>query len=88
MSLLLLSKSEENKHAMTKMIREFSIEKSEKKKIVSREVFLVRVYNEASVLEKTLQGILDAGYQHILVVDDGSKDDSWRKVKKLTKKHE
>lgn len=88
MSLLLLSKSEENKHAMTRLVREFAIEKSEKKKIESREVFLVRVYNEASVLEKTLQGILDAGYQHILVVDDGSKDDSWKIVKKLEKKHE
>lgn len=88
MSLLLLSKSEENKHAMTRMVREFAIEKSEKKKIKSQEIFLVRVYNEASVLQKTIQWILAAGYTHILIVDDGSHDDSWKIIKNLCKEHE
>lgn len=88
MTLLLLTKVEGNKHSITKLIREYAIEKSEKTKIQSKEVFLVRVYNEATVLQKTLQHILDAGHTHILVVDDGSRDDSWKIVKKMMKQYE
>jgi polyprenyl-phospho-N-acetylgalactosaminyl synthase len=88
MSLLLLSKSEENKHSMTRMIREFAIEKSEKKKIEAQALFLVRVYNEASILESTLDNIIKAGYKDMLIIDDGSKDASWKIIEKYMKRYD
>lgn len=87
MTLLLLTKVEGNKHSITKLIREYAIEKSEKKKIIGNEVFLVRVYNEASVLKETLKHILHAGYENILIVDDGSNDDSWNIIQKMKEKY-
>jgi len=52
------------------MVRELAINASDKKIISGNEVFLVRSYNEAEVLETTLYSILDSGYKNILVVDD------------------
>lgn len=86
--LLLLSKVENNKHHITQMVRELAIHTSEKKIITWKEVFLVRVYNEAQVLTKTLQHILDAGYENILVVDDGSTDGSHIILQDFSKKYE
>jgi glycosyltransferase involved in cell wall biosynthesis len=37
-------------------------------------VFLIRAYNEASRIVQVIDGILDAGYDQILVIDDGSTD--------------
>ena len=37
-------------------------------------IFLIRAYNEASRIMQVIEGILDAGYDQILVVDDGSTD--------------
>lgn len=45
-------------------------------------VFLVRAYNEWTRLVETLQSILDAGFWQILVVDDGSTDDTREKISK------
>ena len=87
MSLLLLSKSEENKHSMTRFIREYAINTSQKRKIKGDIVFLVRVYNEASILKDTLKGILHAWYENILVIDDGSKDNSSSIVEKIIEKY-
>lgn len=39
------------------------------------------------VLKETLKKILDAGYENILVVDDGSRDDSQKIVEKIAEKH-
>lgn len=36
--------------------------------------FLIRSYNEASRLESVIDGLIDAGFSKILVVDDGSRD--------------
>lgn len=36
--------------------------------------FLIRSYNEASRLEGVIDGLVDAGFSKILVVDDGSRD--------------
>lgn len=47
-----------------------SLSKMQKNKIV----FLIRAYNEATRIMQVIDGILDAGYDQILVVDDGSTD--------------
>lgn len=38
---------------------------------------VVPVYNEAPILEKTIKSIRDSGFESIIVVDDGSSDDSY-----------
>ncbi len=85
--LLLLSKVEGNKHSITQIIREQAIEQSDKKRIWGEQVFLVRVYNEGTVLEDTIDSILQEGYKNILLVDDGSRDDSWNIIQKYSKKY-
>lgn len=37
-------------------------------------VFLIRAYNESSRIVSVIEGIVDAGYDQIVVVDDGSTD--------------
>ncbi len=39
-------------------------------------IFLIRAYNEATRITKVIEGILAAGYDKILVIDDGSLDDT------------
>lgn len=75
--LLLLSKAEKNREDMTRMVRYISLMESKKTPITGKEVFIVRVYNEAPVLKSTLESIIDAGYHNILVIDDGSNDRSY-----------
>jgi len=74
--LLLLSKHVENKDSITGLIRELAIENSPKKIIEWKEVFVIPCYNEAEVIEETLNNILENWYKNILVVNDGSKDNS------------
>ncbi len=77
--LLLLSKHVENKESITELIREIAIENSFKKDIKWKEVFVIPVFNEWIVLENTINSILDKKYRNILVVNDGSSDNS-RKI--------
>ena len=72
--LLLLSKHVENKDSITSLIRELALESSEKKSIKWQEVFLIRSYNEAEVVEDIIKSIFEAWYKNILIVDDGSND--------------
>ena len=37
-------------------------------------IFLIRAYNEATRIREVIEGIFDAGYTQVLVVDDGSTD--------------
>ncbi len=74
--LLLLSKHVENKDSITELIREIAIENSPKKIIDWREVFVIPCYNEWPVIKKTIKNILDNWYKNILVINDGSKDNS------------
>lgn len=39
-------------------------------------IFLIRAYNEATRIAAVIESILQAGYVNILVVDDGSKDNT------------
>ncbi|MFA5917722.1 MAG: DUF2304 family protein [Candidatus Gracilibacteria bacterium] len=74
--LLLLKKVEDNRDDLTKFIREMAIQNSSKEKIHSEMLFLVRVYNEEKVVKDTIDKIFDKGYEKILVVNDGSTDNS------------
>jgi glycosyltransferase involved in cell wall biosynthesis len=40
-------------------------------------------YNEGKVIRESLREIQDAGYAHIIVVDDGSADDTYEKAKSV-----
>jgi polyprenyl-phospho-N-acetylgalactosaminyl synthase len=85
--LLLLNKHVENKDTLTGLVRELAIGNSNKKSIKWNEVFLIRVYNEESVISDVLKDILKKNYKNILVVNDGSTDMSkdilesfWEKI--------
>jgi glycosyltransferase involved in cell wall biosynthesis len=49
-------------------------------------VFLIRAYNEATRIMQVIESILDAGYDQILVVDDGSIDGTEDLLSDLIKK--
>ena len=46
-------------------------------------MFLVKWYNEWSVIAQTLSEILDAGYHKILIVNDGSTDNTISEISKI-----
>lgn len=74
--LLLLTKHVENREYITWIIRELAFWASPKKIINWKEVFLIRVFNEASVVGIVLDEIIDKGYKNILVINDWSIDGS------------
>lgn len=49
-------------------------------------IFLIRAYNESSRIEAVIRGIFDAGFDQIIVVDDGSIDDTEKKLAKISEK--
>lgn len=75
-SILLLNKIEENRTNFTGLVRELALSQSPKKYLKTKIVFLVRVYNEAPVLKNTLDTLIKANLWEILVVNDGSFDES------------
>ncbi|MDD4151413.1 MAG: DUF2304 family protein [Candidatus Gracilibacteria bacterium] len=78
-TLLLLSKVERNREDITMLIREMAIQNSSRKSIGNEICFLVRVYNEDKVLSDTINKILERSDLDLLVVNDGSTDNS-RKI--------
>ena len=40
-------------------------------------IFLIRAYNEATRIREVIDGIFGAGYTQVLVVDDGSTDNTY-----------
>jgi len=77
--LLLLRKLEDNKEDITKLVREIAIQNAGVKTFDSSEIFIIPAYNEGEVLAETIGEVLDAGFTNIIVVDDGSRDNS-RKI--------
>ncbi len=50
------------------------------KPIPNSQIFIVMpAYNESRVIRKTLRPLVDAGFS-VVVVDDGSKDNTWRQL--------
>lgn len=84
--LLLLAKHIENKESFTTLVRELAIDKSEKKEIKGKEVFLIRAYNEGQVLWSVIDAIYNAGYTNVLLVDDGSTDNTKTLIKNYKEK--
>lgn len=78
-SLLLLSKTENNKTDLTRIIREMAIELAQKNTLSSEICILVRVYNEEKVLAETIDKLINSKVWDILVVNDWSTDKS-RKI--------
>lgn len=53
--------------------------------IISDDIcFLIRAYNEATRIGDVIDSIIQAGYKKILVVNDGSKDNTEEIVRKYT----
>lgn len=84
--LLLLRKLEENKEDVTKLIREIAIQNAGKKIFDESEIFIIPVYNEWKVLKGTIQEVLDAGFTNIVVIDDGSSDNTRSVLEKFGNK--
>lgn len=75
--LLLLRKLEINKSDITFLIREIAIQNAWKTRFDSqREIFVIPAYNEGKVLKKTINTVLKAKYKNIIVINDGSRDDT------------
>ena len=74
--LLLLSKHVENKETITRLVREVAIQNSSKNTIHWKEVFIIPCYNESSVIGKTIESIRSAWVNNIIIINDGSSDDS------------
>lgn len=78
-----MRKIEDQADNVTDLIREMAIENSSKMMLTSEVVFLVRAYNEWTVIKETLQQVFQAGYKEILLVDDGSRDSTFEEIQKL-----
>lgn len=81
--LLLLRKVEWSKDELTGLVREIAIRNGPCVPIQWHELILIRAYNEWSVIKETLQELLEYHHKHILVVDDGSDDNTVAKVLSL-----
>lgn len=75
-SLLLLRKVENTNDDITKFIRELAIENSDKKIISSKELILIRAYNEWCVINNTIDELLDNNHNNILIINDWSTDNT------------
>ncbi len=84
-SLLLLNKAEKNREDLTRLIREDAILHAE---VTTREfpeepiAFLIRAYNEAGRIGEVIETITKNWYHKILVVNDGSKDNTTEVLEK------
>lgn len=81
--LLLLRKIETNREELTGLIREIAINNSGKKIIKWKELILIRAYNEATVIKKTINEVLENWFKNILVVNDWSRDDTLQKIQSI-----
>jgi glycosyltransferase involved in cell wall biosynthesis len=68
---------------MTQLVREIALQNAPQRELSGKFVFLIPAYNEAPVLTQILKTILEAGYQNIIVVNDGSSDDTRARLEKL-----
>ncbi|MDD2870882.1 MAG: DUF2304 family protein [Candidatus Gracilibacteria bacterium] len=81
--LLLLGKHVGNKEDITQLVRGIALEFSAKNEINGKEVFVIPAYNEGKVVYHTVKNILDSGYKNIIVVNDGSKDNTRHHLEKF-----
>lgn len=84
--ILLLNKIENNKEDITKVIREIALQNSKKEIIKWEVVFVIAAYNEEKVIENTIKDILKNNYTNIIVINDGSKDNTLNILNKFQDK--
>ena len=77
-ALFLFNKIEKNREDITLLVRELAIENSSKRIVEWKEAFVIPCYNEWPVIKENISNILKQGYRNILVINDGSTDDSRR----------
>lgn len=82
-SLLLLRKSDDSSFDTTRLIREMALNNSEKRKVTGDIVFVIPAYNEWAVIYTTVEALLRKGYTNIIVVNDGSKDNTESEILRL-----
>lgn len=75
-SLLLLRKVELTHSNITQLVRELAIENSDKRKIKCSELILIRAYNEWKVIKNIIKELLEKGHNNILIINDGSTDNT------------
>ena len=71
---------------MTELVRELAISNANVKKIKWKEVFVIPSYNEAKILESTVEWIYKAWHKNIIIVNDGSTDETDILLEKWAKK--
>lgn len=84
--LLLLRKIEFNKTDITKLVREIALQNGVKQKIWNNEVFIIPCYNEWEVISDVLEEVLNFWIQDIIVINDGSTDNSRNILEKFWEK--
>ena len=84
--LLLLRKTEENSSDTTELIRELALSGRNIESIHWKEVFIIPSYNEWEVIAHTIEKVLKAWYKNLIVVNDGSSDNTREILKKYEKK--
>nr|MDD3719880.1 DUF2304 family protein [Candidatus Gracilibacteria bacterium] len=85
-SLLLLRKVEGNSSDLTKFIREFAIQNGPKEKLHGEIAFVIPAYNEGKVIKDTIENVINHGYKNIIVINDGSRDDTLDVLKEFNDK--
>ena len=52
---------------------------------------VIPAYNEGAMVLKSIQSVVEADYPHdrleILVIDDGSRDDTWRYIREAAERY-
>lgn len=84
--LFLFNKSEKNRRDLTDFVREQALSAHDFENLKIECLILIRSYNEWKVLKQTIESVLDAWYEKILLVDDGSTDNTWEIVKSFQNK--
>lgn len=82
-SLLLLGKIEQSREHITQLVREIALQNAPKRRLSWKFVFIVPAYNEWQVISQTIQTIIDAWYTNIIVINDGSKDNTRAELQKF-----
>ena len=78
--MLLLSRAEDNRHGVTRVVRELALSATPFPAALpphgngARVLFLVRAYNEERRVADTLRALLATGLGPVLAVNDGSRD--------------
>lgn len=88
-SIVFYSKIEKTSEDLTLLIRGLALASNSKSSEFSNNdtVFVIPAYNEAKVIKATLQKLIDSGFRRIVLVNDGSMDDTAKIAGEFSKSH-